>query len=198
MKYIKIIGIVSSLLLLLTFVIIGLFNLEILYSKSFEELTDFELPLICQICKILFLCSISFYFLKERLIKIRVYLIILIAINILWILFIIIDQQVLVPFLNILFLVEIIIFFIFSIKIFKLKEEKEHIFKTLKEYIISMLIAYVISFIIMISLGINQNLILYYKIISGLLMFLHSVPYVFGILFFIRIGEQVKKANQHF
>ena len=185
MKRNIIIGIVSSLILIINYLEVGFVDLFFPNIEWLIKMNETVFRLIFSIGMIGFYYSLSKYFKiyqKKSEINILNSLIILVFVS--FILNGIQHFYGIIPgfILTILYLTGVILFIVFGVKVLQIKDVQFLNIKNLKIFIISMFIAFglVLIFIVILTLNMKVELI-------NIVFSIYTLPYIFGLIFFINI-----------
>lgn len=200
MKSIKIIGIISSVILILNYLEVGLTGFIKIENETFHFLQDTVFRYIFSIGLIGFIYAIIRFLDHYKQIKARPYLYALIGLKIFLIITEIIDYyfdleiftQIYEIIYSILIFSLIGLFIIAGIMILKVKIKLPTI-KKLKAYVISSFAAYLLIFITNLAIGIlirksfdpELDAFRYINIANSI----YAIPYFFGLLFFVSLNE---------
>jgi hypothetical protein len=197
MKQMKIIGIISSVLLILNYLEVGL--IELVFPN-----TEWIIKMNESLFRVIFAASmIAFYYVMAR------YLYSEFKVNVKGIINTLIIVQVLSTILKVaqyfsiiipgfvftlLYISVIIIFIVFGIKVLKLDSKINHLIKTLKTFVVSMFVAYglvSISFILftMVLIRMMNPETDPARYLNSIYL-IYAIPYIFGLMFFLKIDKQ--------
>ena len=197
MKQLKIIGIISSLLLIIYYVEIGLVDFVIPNTEWIIKMNESLLRVVFALSMIAFYYVMAIFLYSEYKINVKGIVNTLIIIQILSMyLNIAQDFTIMIPefVYRLLGISFIIITIIFGIKVLKLNSEIHHLNKILKAFVDSIFVTYGLVFIsyllftvlIIRTMNHETNPVKYMNLIN----LIYAIPYVFGLLFFMKIDKQ--------
>jgi len=206
MKQLKIIGIISSILLILNYVEVGLVDFIFPDTEWILKMNESLFRQIFTLSMIAFYYVIARFLYAEFKINVKGIVNTLIIVQVVSMLLKIAQYfTIVIPefVFTLLYVSIVIIFIIFGIKVLKLNSEIHQLIKTLKAFVVSMLIAYGLVFISFLLFSFVVIRMISPETDPGRylnsIFLIYAIPYVFGLMFFLKIDIQpaVSKTNPY-
>lgn len=203
MKRMRIIGILSSVLIILNYLEVGLIPLIFSDSELMTIMNETLFRIIFAASTIAFYYIMARYLYSEFKINVKVVLNILIAIQVLSSILKVLEYFSIIIHgfvFTLLYISAIIVFIIFGIKVLKLDSKINHLIKNLKTFVVLMFISFglvfissaLFPFVLIRMMNPETTPIIYFN--SFFLIYV--IPYVFGLIFFLKMKNNQQLIKQ--